>query len=40
MVWIGKITGTIVFEPVAERFGYKVVMYIVAVLQCIGVISG
>ena len=39
MVWIGKITGTALFEPVLERIGYRNLMYICAVIQVIGIIS-
>ena len=40
VVWIGKFTGTLVFEPIIERVGHKWTMYCVAVLQMIALISG
>lgn len=39
VVWIGKILGCAVFEPLLERVGYKKVIYIVCFLQVIAVIS-
>lgn len=38
VVWPGKIFGTFMFAPLAERLGYKKTMYIVAVVQCLGLI--
>lgn len=37
--WSGKFTGTLIFEPLNERFGYKAVIYISAVTQILGVLS-
>ncbi|CAK7224870.1 hypothetical protein SBRCBS47491_005701 [Sporothrix bragantina] len=36
--WIGKIAGCLAAEPFIERAGYKKTMYVVAVIQCIGLI--
>jgi MFS family permease len=38
VVWPGKIFGTFMFEPLAERLGYKRTMYIVAFVQFIALI--
>ncbi|WVQ85136.1 hypothetical protein IAT38_007301 [Cryptococcus sp. DSM 104549] len=38
VVWIGKGLGTIAFEPVLEKLGYKWTMYIVCAIQTIGII--
>ncbi|GFZ52326.1 hypothetical protein JCM24511_10099 [Saitozyma sp. JCM 24511] len=35
VVWPGKLLGTIVFEPMVEKIGYKRSMYIVAVIQAL-----
>ncbi len=38
VVWPGKIFGTFMFEPLAERLGYKRTMYIVAFVQFVALI--
>lgn len=37
--WVGKLTGTMIFEPILERVGYRNIMYIVGVIQIIALIS-
>jgi MFS family permease len=39
VVWIGKALGCLLFEPLVSRIGYKKVMYIVLVIQTVGVIG-
>ena len=39
MVFAGKLVGTVAFEPIAERIGYKNSMYLSAVIQCIAIIG-
>lgn len=38
VVWPGKILGTFAFEPLAEYLGYKRVMYLVTVVQCVALV--
>ncbi|WVQ68314.1 uncharacterized protein L199_006521 [Kwoniella botswanensis] len=38
VVFAGKLVGTMAFEPIAERMGYKKTMYISAIIQFIGLI--
>jgi len=38
VVWAGKLTGTILFEPIVSRFGYKWTVYGVCLLQIVAVI--
>lgn len=39
VVWPGKLTGTIIFEPILERLGYKKTAILVAVIQIVALIS-
>jgi MFS transporter, SP family, sugar:H+ symporter len=39
IVWIGKIAGVMLFEPILERVGYRITMYICAVIQIIAIIG-
>lgn len=39
VVWIGKILGCAVFEPLLERLGYKKIIYVVCLIQIIGIVS-
>ena len=39
VVFPGKILGVFLFEPLVSRFGYKPAMYVVAVMQSIGLIG-
>lgn len=39
VVWPGKLAGTLAFEPVVERCGFKRTMYICCVVQAIAIIS-
>ena len=38
VVWIGKLAGTMIFEPVLERTGYKIMMYIICAIQAVAII--
>ncbi|WVW86933.1 hypothetical protein I302_108989 [Kwoniella bestiolae CBS 10118] len=38
VVWLGKLTGTIIFEPLLERVGFKKTVLVGAFAQIIGVI--
>lgn len=38
VVWIGKFIGTAIFEPIVERLGYKHTVYLVVLIQVVGVI--
>lgn len=38
VVWAGKITGTILFEPLVSRLGYKLTMYLVCVFQAVAIV--
>lgn len=37
--WIGKITGCFTSEIFIEKTGYKVTMYILAIIQIVAVVS-
>jgi len=37
--WVGKLTGTMIFESILERVGYRNIMYIVGVIQIIALIG-
>ena len=39
VVFAGKLVGTMLFEPVAERLGYKYTMYIAATIQCVALVG-
>ena len=39
IVWPGKLLGTLCFEPLVERVGYKISMYIVALIQTVALIG-
>ena len=39
VVWPGKLLGTIAFEPLAERLGYKKTIYFTCFAQIVGVLS-
>lgn len=39
VVWPSKLLGTIIFEPLVQRVGYKVSMYIVSLFQIIALIG-
>ena len=39
IVWPGKLTGTIIFEPILERLGYKKTALLVACIQIVALIS-
>ena len=39
VVFGGKLVGTMLFEPIAERLGYKYTMYICAAIQIVGLIG-
>nr|XP_018265101.1 uncharacterized protein I303_03284 [Kwoniella dejecticola CBS 10117]OBR87259.1 hypothetical protein I303_03284 [Kwoniella dejecticola CBS 10117] len=38
VVFAGKLVGTMLFEPIAERLGYKYTMYITALIQFVALI--
>ncbi|WVW80523.1 hypothetical protein I302_102508 [Kwoniella bestiolae CBS 10118] len=38
VVFVGKLVGTMLFEPIAETIGYKYTMYICSVIQCVALI--
>ncbi|WVQ98401.1 hypothetical protein IAU59_005524 [Kwoniella sp. CBS 9459] len=38
VVFAGKLVGTAIFEPIAERFGYKYTMCLAAALQCVALV--
>ncbi|KAL7421068.1 hypothetical protein Q5752_003952 [Cryptotrichosporon argae] len=38
VVYVGRIAGTLTFEPIAERFGYKMLCAAIAVVQAVSVI--
>lgn len=37
-VFVGKFVGTMSYEPVVERFGFKIVMFAVCSIQMLGVV--
>lgn len=39
VVWPGKLTGTLIFEPLLERLGYKRMAYLVACIQIVALIG-
>lgn len=39
VVWPGKLTGTLIFDPVLERLGYKRTAFLVACIQTVALIS-
>lgn len=39
VVWIGKLCGTMLFEPILERIGYKKTIYVVCAIQIVAIIS-
>lgn len=39
VVFAGKLVGTVAFEPIAERIGYRNSMYLSATIQCIAIIG-
>ena len=38
VVWIGKLAGTMIFEPILERTGYILMIYIICIIQTIAII--
>ena len=38
VVFVGKLVGAILFEPVIERVGCKVTLYIGACIQIVGIV--
>lgn len=39
VVYVGRLAGTVTFEPIAERYGYKVLLAAIATVQVVSVIS-
>jgi hypothetical protein len=39
VVWLGKIAGCFLFEPLSERVGFKKTIYVVSSIQILAIIS-
>ena len=39
-MWIGKLAGTLSFEPICERLGFRWTMFLTCVIQIVAAISG